>query len=111
MAVQRARSTYTDNITRLAGTSHGGTSLPALPGAETLLATAAQSQRETMEFVVMRLEKDRETFEEARACRSFTDALALQSRWMQEMVRDYTAQTSKMLAVYTAAANERASAE
>jgi hypothetical protein len=35
------------------------------------------------------------------ACRNWTDALTVQSRWVQETMRDYTAEASKLLALYT----------
>ena len=104
----RARSTYTDPTNRAATDLTGGAGLPMLPGAEALVATFAQGQREMLEFVTMRLEKDREVIEEARGCRTLPEAIALQSRWAQELMRDYAAETTKMLALFTVAAQTSA---
>ena len=102
MTAQRARSHYTKNVTRFTGAlTNGPAGQSMIPGAETLMASFAASQREMLEFVSMRLEKDGEVFRELTACRNWTDALTVQSRWVQETMRDYTAEASKLLALYT----------
>jgi hypothetical protein len=104
MTAQRARSTYTDNITQFTGAlmnGHSGHSM--IPGAETLFATLAASQREMLDFVSRRLEKNGEVMREVTACRNWADALTVQSRWVQEMMRDYSAEATKLLALYTSA--------
>ncbi len=101
MTVQRARSAYTENITRLsteAATPSPVSSLFRTPTA--LLATAAEGQREALSFVAARLEKDSDAVREAAGCRNWTEALELQRRWLQEMITDYTAEATKMLSLY-----------
>ena len=46
----------------------------------------------------MRLEKDGELIRELGACQNWADALTVHSRWVQETLRDYTAETSKLFA-------------
>ena len=100
MTAQRARSTYTDNITPFTGVlPNGDFGQPMIRGAETLFAIFANSQRQTLDFAVMRMEKDGNLIRELTACRNWTDAFGVQSRWIQETIRDFTAQTTKLLAL------------
>jgi hypothetical protein len=69
-----------------------------------------EGQREMLGFVTMRLDKDRETIRQFSTCKNVTDALALQSRWMQEMMSDYTAESLKMLSIYTRAGRQQRAA-
>ena len=100
MAVQRARSTYSDQSDKL--TSNFGnkdTELLLAHGSETMLTAVAEGQREMLSFVAMRLEKDSDFIRHATACRNWPDVLAVQSRWVQEMFRDYASEATKMLAI------------
>jgi Phasin protein len=100
MAVQRARSTYSDQNNKLTsnlGSRENG--FLVAPGAEAMLSTVAEGQREMLSFVAMRLEKDSDFIREATACRSWPDILAIQSRFVQEMFRDYSTEATKMLAL------------
>jgi Phasin protein len=107
MTAQRARSKDTPDIPQFTGALTNGHSWQSMiPGAETLLATLANSQREMLDFASMRLEKDGDAIREVTACRNWTDALTVQSRWSQEMLRDYTAETTKLLALYTNAGGQ-----
>lgn len=67
-------------------------------------STMAACQREMLEFMSHRLEKDGETVREAVACRNVGDALAVQTRWIDEALRDYSSEASRLLALYTSAA-------
>jgi hypothetical protein len=51
-----------------------------------------------LDFIVMRLEKDGELIRDLAGCRNWPDALAVQSRWVQEMMRDYMEEAPKLLA-------------
>ena len=53
------------------------------------------------DFMSLRTEKDSKFFREALACKNPTDALSVQSHWMEETLRDYSAEMTKMLAIYT----------
>jgi Phasin protein len=102
MTAQRARSNYTDNVTPFTSAfanGHSGQSM--IQGAEALFATFAMSQREMLDFVSMRLEKDSEAIRELTSSHNWADALTVQSRWVQETIRDYTAEAAKLLALYT----------
>ena len=56
-------------------------------------------------FVSMRLEKDAETTREMMGCRSVADATAIQSRWMEETLRDYNAEMGKLMTILTKSIN------
>jgi hypothetical protein len=102
MMAQQARSYDTDNVTRFTGALPNGEFGQAMiPGTDTLFATFAHRQREMLDFIVMRLEKDGEVIRELTACRNWPDALTVQARWVQETIRDYTAEASKLLAFST----------
>jgi len=93
--------------TTAVGSSAGG---PAtfIDGAEAWWSAAAECQREMMEFVADRLTKDGEAVRDALMCRNLTEALAVQSRWADQMRQDYAAEAAKMLAIGMRAANQRA---
>ena len=95
----QARSTYADNVspfTRALTNNAAGQFM--MPGTDTLFATFASKQREMLDFVTMRLEKDSELIRELGACQNWADALTVHSRWVQETLRDYTAEASKLFA-------------
>ena len=102
MAVESPRSRDTHNVNPLRGdaASEAARSLAQAP--ETLLAAAAEGQREFLSFMAMRLEKDRNAIREVTSCQNWADVVHLQFDWMQEMLRDYGEQTSRMLALATA---------
>jgi hypothetical protein len=72
---------------------------------ETWFAATAECQREMMSFMSMRVEKDGETAREILGCRNLADVTAIQSRWLEETVRDYTSETSKLMGIYTKSVN------
>jgi hypothetical protein len=67
------------------------------------LSTIAACQREMLEFMSHRLEKDGETMREAITCRNLGDALAVQTRWIDETLRDYSNEATRLLEIYTGA--------
>jgi hypothetical protein len=58
-----------------------------------------------MDFVSMRLEKDSETVREMLGCKSLADATSIQSRWIEETIRDYNSEMSKLMRIYTDSVN------
>ena len=72
---------------------------------ETWFAAATECQREMMSFVSMRLEKDAETTREMMSCRNVTDVAAIQSQWMEETLRDYNSEISKLMTICTKSMN------
>jgi Phasin protein len=68
---------------------------------ETWFAATAEYQREMMSFMSMRVEKDGETAREILGCRNLADATAIQSRWLEETVRDYNSEMTKLMTIYT----------
>ena len=104
MTAQQARSSYADNVTQFtrALTNYEPGQL-MIPGTDTLFATFASRQREMLDFMAMRLEKDGEVIRKLGSCQNWTDALAVQSQWVQETIHDYTAAATKLLALDTKA--------
>ena len=68
---------------------------------EAWLTTARDCQRELTEFVSSRLAKDTTTMRELLNCKNPGEAVALQTRWVQETMQDYSAEMSKVLTIYT----------
>jgi hypothetical protein len=102
MTAQPARSTYADNVTQFTrALTNNAPGQFMMPGTDTLFATFASKQREMLDFVTMRLEKDSELIRELGACQNWADALTVHSRWVQETLRDYTAEASKLFAFST----------
>ncbi|MCB8819418.1 phasin family protein [Microvirga rosea] len=68
---------------------------------ETWFAAATECQREMMNFVSMRLGKDAETTRKMMGCRNLGDATAIQSRWIEEALRDYNSEITKLMSIST----------
>ena len=47
-----------------------------------------------------RLEKDAEAIRQTLSCRDWTVARDIQARWMEETLRDYNAEMSKLTGLY-----------
>jgi hypothetical protein len=75
---------------------------PALAKAtEAWFAATTECQREMMSFASMRLEKDAETTREIMGCKNLADVTAIQSRWVEETLRDYNAEMTKLMTICT----------
>jgi hypothetical protein len=85
----------------------GDSSRALANAAEMWLAAAAECQREMIGFVSMRLGKDGEAAREMLACKNPTDATAIQTRWIEETLRDYGSEMTKLMALCTKAMNSR----
>ncbi|WP_262265989.1 phasin family protein [Microvirga yunnanensis] len=72
---------------------------------EAWFSAATECQREMIGFVSIRLEKDAETTREMMGCKNLTDVAAIQSRWIQETLRDYNSEISKLMTICTKSAN------
>ena len=73
-------------------------------GAETWWSTVAECQREIGQFISDRLTKDGETLRQALSCRDWTEALDIQARWVDQTVRDYNAEITRLTGLYAKAA-------
>ncbi|EIM29422.1 phasin family protein [Microvirga lotononidis] len=78
---------------------------------EAWFAASAECQREMIGFVSMRLEKDGEVAREMMASKSLTDVAAIQSRWMEETLRDYNNEMGKLMTICTKSVNGGAGAK
>ncbi|HEX2135639.1 MAG TPA: phasin family protein [Microvirga sp.] len=74
-------------------------------GAETWWSTMAECQREIGQFISDRLAKDGETIRQALSCRDWKEALDIQAKWLDQTVRDYNAEITKLTGLYTRAAS------
>ena len=72
----------------------------ALAGAETWWSTMTEYQREVGQFISDRLAKDAEAIRQALSCRDWAAALEIQSRWMDETLRDYSEEMKKLTGLY-----------
>ncbi|WP_262266428.1 phasin family protein [Microvirga yunnanensis] len=73
--------------------------------AETWFTAATECQREMFGFVSMRLGKDGETAREMMVCKNPTDVAAIQSRWVEETLRDYNAEMTKLMTICAKSVN------
>ena len=106
MATMSKSSGTADTLRSGAGYALSGDSGRALANAtETWFAAATECQREMMTFVSMRLQKDAETTREMMGCRNPADVTAIQSRWVEETLRDYTAEMGKLMTICTKSVN------
>jgi hypothetical protein len=106
MATMPKSSGTSDTLRSGAGFALSGDSGRALANAtETWFAAATECQREMMSFVSKRLEKDAETTREMIGCRNVADVTAIQSRWIEDTLRDYNSEMSKLMTICTKSAN------
>jgi hypothetical protein len=70
-----------------------------MPGLGDWWAIVDQCQREMIDFVSQRLTKDGFAVRETLDSRNLKDALDVQCWWVQEALRDYNHEVSKVLAI------------
>jgi len=75
-----------------------------MTGAETWWSTMAEYQQEVARFMSDRLAKGGDAIRQTLSCRSWTEALDVQSKWADETLRDYNAQMSKLSGLYARSA-------
>jgi hypothetical protein len=63
------------------------------------LSMASECRREMIGFVASRLAKDGDAMREVLGCRNPAAAMEIHSRWVQETIRDYSAEMTRMFAV------------
>jgi hypothetical protein len=68
--------------------------------AETWWSTMAEYQQEVGRFISDRLNKDGEAVRLTLACGNWTDAIGIQARWVEEAMRDYNSEMSKLSGLY-----------
>jgi hypothetical protein len=61
-----------------------------------------------MHFMSDRIAKDGEAVQELISSRNWSEALNVQTRWLQEMMRDYLDETRKIASLYSRQAAEAA---
>jgi hypothetical protein len=75
--------------------------IPWLNGTGELLATISECQREMLEFFSHRLAKDSEALHRLGECQKLEDLSAIQSKWLQDTIQDYTTETIKVMDIVT----------
>lgn len=106
MATMQKKTSMSDTLRAASGFAAGGDGGRALANAmETWFAAASESQREMIGFMSMRLEKNTGTMRNMMGCRSLADVAAIQTRWMEEALRDYNSEVSKLMTIYVKSAN------
>jgi hypothetical protein len=73
--------------------------------AEAWFAATTECQREMMGFISMRIEKDSKTAREMMGCKNLADVTGMQSRWIEESLRDYNAEITKLMTICTESVN------
>jgi Phasin protein len=84
----------------------GKDSRALVDAAEMWFGITIECQREMMGFMSMRLEKDGESLREMAGCKTMADMITLQSRWVEQTVRDYNSEFEKLTAICTEAAKD-----
>ena len=106
MATMSKSSGTSDTLRSGAGYALSGDSGRALANAtETWFAAATECQREMMSFASMRLQKDAEVTREMMTCKNPADVAAIQSRWVEETLRDYNSEMGKLMTICTKSIN------
>ena len=78
--------------------------------AETWFVAGSACQREIIDFVSKRLEKDSETFRAMMACKNSVEVTSIKSRWMEETLRDYSGGITKLTNICATSATGRGGA-
>ncbi|MGO4387802.1 phasin family protein [Microvirga sp. 2YAF29] len=66
---------------------------------EAWFSATAECQREAIGFISKRLDKDGETIRAMMSCKDPADIAAIQSRWMEEALRDYSNEAGKLMTI------------
>lgn len=85
-----------------------GTNHAVAKSTEAWFAASAECQREMIGFVSMRLEKDGEAAREMMGCKNLADVAAIQSRWVEDTLRDYSTEMTKLMNICTNSINDGA---
>jgi hypothetical protein len=100
------KSEVSDTLRGMSATAFGADNNRALINAtETWLAASTQCHREMIGFMSMRLAKDNDTVREMLGCKNLADATALQTRWVEETMRDYHSEMTKLMEICAKSAN------
>ena len=79
-----------------------------LPGAETWWSSVSEYQSEMFDFMSHRFAKDSAALQQLRECRNWEEVAGLHSRWLQDLSKDYSAEATKVMAIYTKQAADAA---
>jgi hypothetical protein len=62
-------------------------------------SVAGACQREMLEFVSRRLEKDGITIRQVMSAKDWTDTLTVQGQWLEDTMRDYSEEATKVIGI------------
>jgi hypothetical protein len=106
MTTMPKKSAVSDTLRGVSGAALARDHGPALINAtQTWFVATAECHREMIDFVSMRLEKDNNTIREMMGCKKLADTTAVQFRWIEETLRDYNAEMTKLMTICTKSAN------
>lgn len=92
-------TTKSTKSTELGFASDSGRVLTNAAGSWFIAST--ECQREMIGFVSRRLDKDGEIAREMLGCKNTADVAAIQSRWVEETLRDYSSEMNKLMTICT----------
>ena|SRR5215212_4709351 len=72
-----------------------------LPGTKTWWSSSAEYQSEMFDFMSHRFAKDSAALQEVGECRNWEDVSGVHSKWLNDMSNDYSAEGTKVMAIYT----------
>jgi hypothetical protein len=72
-----------------------------LPGTQTWWSSVSEFQSEMFDFMSHRFTKDSAALHQLSECRNWEEVAGLHSRWLQDLSKDYSAEATKVMAIYT----------
>ena len=72
---------------------------------ESWLAATVECQKELTAFVSMRLGKDGEALRAMAGCKNPADVTVIRGRWIEETLRDYGTEMTRLMSLYSGSMN------
>ena len=72
-----------------------------LPGTATWWSSVSEYQSEMFDFMSHRFAKDSAALHGLGECRNWDEVSSVNSKWLQDMSKDYSAEAIKVMAIYT----------
>ncbi len=71
-----------------------------LTGAQTWWSAMSEYNSEVLDFISNRFAKDSRTMRELNDCQNWNEISDLQTKWLQEALKDYSAEATKLMTIY-----------
>src|SRR5215211_6927338 len=72
-----------------------------MPGTQTWWSSVSEFHSEMFDFMSHRFTKDSAALHQLSECRNWEEVASLHSTWLQDLSKDYSAEASKVMAIYT----------